>query len=62
MYLYLKDKFENQSAKTGKGQDLAEYAVFIGLIALLVIISVTLIGGSISEIFTLLATSIQNGL
>jgi Flp pilus assembly pilin Flp len=48
--------------RTEPGQDLAEYAVFIGLIALVVVISVTLIGGEISAVFIAIATAIQNGL
>jgi Flp pilus assembly pilin Flp len=47
---------------TESGQDLAEYAVFIGLIALVVVISVTLIGGEISAVFVAIATAIQNGI
>jgi Flp pilus assembly pilin Flp len=45
-----------------KGQDLAEYSVLIGLIALLVVVSLTVIGTSISTVFTLIATAIRNGL
>ena len=37
--------------KGEKGQDLAEYALLIGLIALIVIIVVTLLGTQISTIF-----------
>lgn len=44
-----------------QGQDLAEYALFLGLIALVVVVSVTLIGSEISEIFFAIATAIQNG-
>jgi len=62
MLIHFMDKLGYQTVETDNGQDLAEYAVFIGLIALLVIVSVTLIGGSISEIFTSLANAIQNGL
>jgi Flp pilus assembly pilin Flp len=62
MLIYLKDKLGILGAGTESGQDLAEYAVFIGLIALVVVVSITIIGGSISEIFTVLATAIQNGL
>ena len=61
MLIYLKDKLGYLEVDTECGQDLAEYAVFIGLIALIVVVSVTIIGGSISEIFTILATAIQNG-
>ena len=34
-----------------KGQDLAEYAILIGLIALTVVLAVTLIGGELRDIF-----------
>ncbi len=43
------------------GQDMAEYSILIGLIALLVVVSLTIIGGSISTIFSTLAVAIQNG-
>jgi Flp pilus assembly pilin Flp len=45
-----------------QGQDLAEYSLFLGLIALVVVVSITLIGGEISDIFTAIATAITNGL
>ena len=41
-----------------KGQDLAEYALLIGLIALIVIIAVTLLGTEISTIFSAIANNI----
>ena len=41
-----------------KGQDLAEYALLIGLIALIVILAVTLLGTEISEIFSTIANNI----
>ncbi|UCD42737.1 MAG: Flp family type IVb pilin [Chloroflexota bacterium] len=44
-----------------KGQDLAEYALLLGLSAMLVVDSITLIGTSISEIFNALAVAIQAG-
>ena len=40
------------SRKGEKGQDLAEYALLIGLIALIVILVVTLLGQQISVIFS----------
>lgn len=43
------------------GQDLAEYALFIGLIALVVAVSITLIGGDIRDIFIAIATALQVG-
>jgi Flp pilus assembly pilin Flp len=44
-----------------RGQDLAEYALFIGLIALVVAVSITLIGGDIRDIFIAIATALQIG-
>jgi pilus assembly protein Flp/PilA len=47
-------------AKRGeRGQDLAEYALLIGLIALIVILAVTLLGNNISTIFNAIATNIE---
>lgn len=37
--------------KDESGQDLAEYALLLGLIALVVVAAVTAIGGSIGDIF-----------
>lgn len=62
MLISSKDILRYLGVETENGQDLAEYAVFIGLIALIVIVSITIIGGSISEIFTSLANAIWNGL
>jgi Flp pilus assembly pilin Flp len=47
--------------RSEKGQDLAEYSMLIGLIALLVVVSLTIIGGSINEVFNAIAVAIQNG-
>lgn len=44
-----------------KGQDLAEYSLFLGLIALVVVVSLTIIGGGISDVFDAIALAIQNG-
>lgn len=41
-----------------KGQDLAEYALLLGLIALIVILAVTLLGRNISGIFSELASAV----
>ena len=45
--------------KSEKGQDLAEYALLLGLIALVVILAVTLLGTEISQVFNNIATNIQ---
>jgi pilus assembly protein Flp/PilA len=52
---------QNQYRRSEKGQDLAEYSIMIGLIALLVVVSLTIIGGSISTIFNAIAVAIRNG-
>ena len=46
------------SKRSEKGQDLAEYALLIGLIALVVVLAVTLLGGNISTIFSQIANEI----
>jgi len=61
MLNYLFRFLENLTRNKDHGQDLAEYALFLGLIALVVVISVTLIGGEIRDIFFAIATAIQNG-
>jgi len=48
-------------AKKGeKGQDLAEYALLIGLIALVVLLAVTFLGTSISTIFSRIGSEVNN--
>ncbi len=42
-----------------KGQDLSEYALLIGLIALVVVGAVTLLGGDIAQVFTDIGTSVS---
>ncbi len=49
-----------ETHRSEKGQDLAEYSILIGLIALLVVVSLTIIGGGINEIFNAIAVAIQN--
>lgn len=51
--------FEIFKKKSEKGQDLAEYALLLGLIALIVILAVTLLGTEISEIFSTIANNIS---
>jgi pilus assembly protein Flp/PilA len=47
------------SKRSEKGQDLAEYALLIGLIALIVILAVTLLGTQISIVFSTIANNIS---
>ncbi|MFC1923541.1 Flp family type IVb pilin [Chloroflexota bacterium] len=51
----------NTNHKSEEGQDLAEYSMMIGLIALLLVVSLTIIGASINEVFNAIAVAIQNG-
>ena len=62
MLKYLFKQLDRMDPKKEKGQDLAEYSLFLGLIALVVVISVTLIGTQISDIFIAIATAIVNGI
>ena len=43
------------------GQDLAEYAILIGLIAIAVIVAVRLLGSTISGIFNSIGSSLAGG-
>ena len=48
----------NALMRDESGQDLAEYAILIGLIALAVIVAVQLLGGTISNIFNAIVTTL----
>ena len=41
-----------------RGQDAAEYALLIGLIALAVVAAVTLLGGNLSAVYTAIAGAV----
>ena len=45
--------------KNEEGQDLAEYGLLLGLIAVVVMVAVAAIGGSLFEIFDFLTTSAE---
>ena len=45
--------------RSERGQDLAEYALLIGLLALIVIVAVTLLGDQISLVFSVIANNIS---
>ena len=62
MFTGLVEMFRSKILKSENGQDLAEYSLLLGLIALLVIVSLTIIGTSFSDIFILLANAIDAGL
>jgi len=48
--------------KDEKGQDLAEYALLIGLIALVVVASITALGGGLNTVFVSITSAIQGSL
>jgi pilus assembly protein Flp/PilA len=45
-----------------KGQDLAEYALLIGLIAILAIAAVTALGGNINAVLNRIGTALNNAI
>ena len=55
---YLKTVLLTHPPKSEKGQDLAEYALLIGLIALVVLIAVTTLGTNLNTLFTDIATEV----
>ncbi len=62
MFTSLVELLSSKILTSENGQDLAEYSLLLGLIALLVIVSLTIIGTSFSDIFILLANAIDAGL
>ena len=56
MSIDLKSKLKAHKAE--RGQDLAEYALLLGLLALVVIVAVTLLGGNLSTVFSSLASQV----
>lgn len=62
MLKLMKDLLNRLAIGNESGQDLAEYSLFLGLIALVVVVSITLIGTEFSDIFVALATAISNGI
>jgi pilus assembly protein Flp/PilA len=45
--------------KSEKGQDLGEYALLFALIALIVIVGVTALGGQLNTFFSRIATTVS---
>ena len=54
LYLRVRNWFHRE-----EGQDLAEYALLIGLIALVVILAVTFLGDELSQLFARIASEVQ---
>ena len=53
LYLWIKNWLQRE-----EGQDLAEYAILIGLIALVVMIAVTILGTNLSTLFEDMGTEV----
>ena len=54
LYLYLKNWFDGE-----EGQDLVEYALLLGLIALVCVVALGFAGGSVSAIWTKIQTTLE---
>jgi len=50
------------SSKSEKGQDLSEYGLLVGFIAIVILVAVTLFGQNLSAFWNSLATTIGNHL
>ena len=48
-------------ARDESGQDLPEYAILLALLALVVIVSIGIMGGRISEVLHTTGTSLEGG-
>ena len=60
MLTYLKAWMTTHLPKDEKGQDAAEYAILIGLIALVIVAAVILLGNNISATFAAIAAKIPS--
>jgi len=58
MLTYLGTLLRAQLAKSEKGQDLAEYALLIGLIALIVMVAVGVLGINLLGVFDRIAAEV----
>jgi pilus assembly protein Flp/PilA len=58
----VKQQGSSNQNNSQSGQDLAEYALLIGLIALIVVGAITILGQGLDNVFTEIAGAIQSGL
>ena len=58
MLTYVKAWMTTHLPKDEKGQDAAEYALLIGLIALVIVVAVTLLGTNLNTVFQNIATTV----
>jgi pilus assembly protein Flp/PilA len=54
----LLSRFTNTLPKDEKGQDAAEYALLIALIALAIVLAVTALGGQIAAVFNAIVAAL----
>jgi pilus assembly protein Flp/PilA len=60
MFNYWKTLVATRLPKSEKGQDLAEYALLLALIAIIVAVAVTVLGGNLAAFFQNLATTVAS--
>ena len=60
MHIYLRiiSKTQMKGQNCEHGQDLAEYAILLGLLAIVVIVAVTVLGTNISSVFSSLGSQV----
>lgn len=56
LYLYIRSWLENLAPEDG--QDLIEYALLVGLVALIAIIAIAIAGQSISQVWSRIASTL----
>jgi pilus assembly protein Flp/PilA len=60
MFEILKAWFVTRIARDEQGQDAAEYALLIGLIALVIVGAVIVLGGNLQTVFTAIADAVAD--
>jgi pilus assembly protein Flp/PilA len=60
LYLYIRNWLESQ--KPEEGQDLVEYALLLGLIAIVCVLAITVAGQSVSQIWKTIAQTLKNAI
>ncbi len=58
IYLRIISKTNAKDQLDERGQDLAEYAILLGLLAVVVIVAVTVLGTNISSVFSSLGSQV----
>lgn len=53
--------FASRFARNEKGATAVEYGIMVGLIAIVIIVAVTLLGGTLDDMFTQVQCSVSGG-